>query len=153
VLRWQGEAPPSYNAYPLLDVAGDDTYTIPDDADPSALYDDNYLLQTHSGGSGDLGAIGLFYDGGGNDSYRFLVPPPGDANAAWAETAPLGSTTHYPDPFHTFRDDVMTFGVFIDAAGLDTYQSVDDGVVPERADGNTWTERRSEHEQAIGVDR
>lgn len=113
----------------------------------SGAGDDSYLLRSHSGGSGDLGSIGLFYEREGNDSYRFL-PPEGEAAADWAVAPPLGSTTHYAEPFRSWRDDLFTLGIFVDAAGDDTYE----GAPPERGDGRRWATRRSERERAVGID-
>lgn len=110
--------------------------------------DDHYLLRSHSGGSGDLGSIGLFYEAGGNDLYRFL-PPEGEAAADGAGVPALGSTTHYPTPFQSWRDDLFTVGVFLDAAGVDVYEQAP----PERGDGQRWSTRRSAQERSVGIDR
>lgn len=104
---------------------------------------DVYLLRSHSGGSGDLGSVGLFYEREGDDRYLFLPP----ADPAGLVPA-LGSTTHYPEPFRSWRDDLFTVGVFLDGGGQDLYEGLPQG----RGEGLTWTERLSARERAVGVD-
>ena len=124
----------------IVDLRGDDAYNV-DNADAVNQYhghgrdgsigiaidgagDDRYHLRSHCGGSGDLGSIGIFWDRLGDDRYELQYDPADQAG--WADTPPLGTATKY-EPFNTHRDDLLTVGVFLDGAGLDTYTWLVDG--------------------------
>ncbi len=79
---------------------------------------DQYLLRTHCGGSADLNSIGWLWDRGGNDVYACDYVLLGDPNG-WTDTPPLGTTT-LNAPFGTYRDELMSVGVFIDGVGSDS---------------------------------
>lgn len=81
---------------------------------------DQYLLRTHCGGSADLNSIGWLWDRGGNDVYACDYVLLGDPNG-WTDTPPLGTTT-LNAPFGTYRDELMSVGVFLDGVGTDTYR-------------------------------
>lgn len=85
--------------------------------------DDTYVLRANCGGSADLNSIGFFWDRAGNDTYIGLDINSNPANPNW-ERPPLGTTTRYPNPFRNFRDDLTSYGVFIDSAGDDTYEGL-----------------------------
>jgi hypothetical protein len=118
----------------IADLQGDDAYNIDNDdavnqyhghardGSIGIAYDgdgnDAYAFRSHCGGSGDLGSVGLFWDRRGDDIYNLWYEP--SDNAGWANTPPLGTATKY-EPFGTYRDDLVTLGVFIDGAGSDTY--------------------------------
>jgi hypothetical protein len=118
----------------IADLQGDDAYNINNDdavnqyhghardGSIGIAYDgdgnDAYAFRSHCGGSGDLGSVGLFWDRRGDDIYNLWYEP--SDNAGWANTPPLGTATKY-EPFGTYRDDLVTLGVFIDGAGSDTY--------------------------------
>jgi hypothetical protein len=138
----------------IVDLRGDDAYNI-DNADAVNQYhghgrdgsigiaidgagNDRYHLRSHCGGSGDLGSIGVFWDRLGDDEYELLYEP--TDQAGWADTPPLGTATKY-EPFNTYRDDLLTVGVFLDGAGLDAYTWLVDG--KEHTAGRTGNSRTS----------
>jgi hypothetical protein len=108
--------------------------------------DDQYLLKSHCGGSGDLGSIGFFWDRRGNDIYHveYTAPEKGDG---WSDTPPLGTTTSYK-PFRSFRDEIDVTGIFLDTGGTDQYAWPSG---PARND-QEWRSQRGAHEWGIGVD-
>lgn len=81
---------------------------------------DRYRFRTHCGGSADLNSIGWLWDRGGDDTYDceyvLLAEPNG-----WTDTPPLGTTT-INAPFGSFRDELMSVGLFLDGVGSDTYR-------------------------------
>ncbi len=134
-----------------VDLSGDDRYNF-GNADAVNQYqghardgsigisidgdgDDAYLLRSHCAGSGDLNAIGFFWDRRGNDAYdiryTLLGPPNG-----WTDTPPMGTATLYT-PFRSFRDDVEAVGLFLDTGGRDIYrwESPDSAGAPESTKG------------------
>lgn len=116
--------------------------------------DDAYDVCHNCAGSGDLNSIGLFWDRRGDDRYTFhptdLTEPPN----GWNDTGAFGTSTRYK-PFHSFRDDLPTWGVFLDTGGQDTY-------VNERppqgfeatpaADGASWKPQRGPLVFGLGYD-
>lgn len=145
-----------------VDLSGDDRYNVANAATVNQYQghardgsigvsidgdgDDQYLLKGHCGGSGDLGSIGLFWDRRGADLYRIEYEPPAEGTG-WNDTPPLGTTTLYT-PFRSFRDEIDTFGIFLDTGGADHY------LWPggPAGDGQTWTTRRGPHLWGWGRD-
>jgi hypothetical protein len=83
--------------------------------------DDAYDVCHNCAGSADLNSVGLFWDRRGADRYTFhptdLTEPPN----GWNDTGAFGTVTRYK-PFHSFRDDLPSWGVFLDTGGgQDTY--------------------------------
>ncbi|MBS1914057.1 MAG: hypothetical protein JST22_18870 [Bacteroidetes bacterium] len=118
--------------------------------------DDSYLLKLNCGGSADLCSIGLMWDRSGNDTYNIDFRPTQD-QIGWTDTPPLGSATYYPTPFNSFRDDVGTFGLFLDTGGKDTYVieakgSRDVPFNPDGADGTSWRTHRAMRSVGFGWD-
>lgn len=153
----------------IVDVRGDDAYNIDNDDAVNQYHghgrdgsigiaidgagDDRYHLRSHCGGSGDLGSIGLFWDREGDDHYELRYDPADQAG--WADTPPLGTATKY-EPFGTYRDDILTVGIFIDGNGLDSYTWLvpGKGNTTERT-GNALTSPliRSPQSKGIFIDR
>ncbi len=143
-----------------VDLAGDDVYNEGNDTAKNQFQghardgsigvfidgdgDDRYEFHTHCAGSGDLASIGLFWDRRGADRYGWRSAYRDSSD--WATTPPLGSTTKY-DPFRSFRDDLPTWGIFIDSGGTDTYDT--DGI---GADGTSWRMNRYPLAWGIGYD-
>lgn len=109
--------------------------------------DDVHVLRANCAGNADLNSIALFWDRSGNDRYLGLDIATEPGNPDW-ERPPLGTTTHYREPFRSFRDDMWTLGVFLDTGGDDIYE----GVVTPAKDNTTWAEQQSESERAVGID-
>ncbi|MBM3316378.1 MAG: hypothetical protein FJY75_00860 [Candidatus Eisenbacteria bacterium] len=145
-----------------VDLSGDDLYNV---GNPQAVNqyqghardgsigisidgdgDDQYLLRSHCGGSGDLGSIGFFWDRRGADTYHIDYAPP-EEPGGWNDTPPLGTTTRY-GPFRSFRDDLATYGIFLDSGGADRY------LWPEgpARNGRTWRSRRGDRLWGWGRD-
>lgn len=110
---------------------------------------DVYRLRNHCAGAGDLCSIGLFWDRRGDDLYDVrwndLGPPNG-----WTETPPFGAAT-VSEASRSFRDDLRTFGLFLDTGGHDTYRW---DVAPTQAakDDATWTRRNGPTSFGFGLD-
>lgn len=118
-----------------VDLNGDDQYNVNNDTAVNQYHghardgsigvavdgdgNDRYRFRNHCGGSSDLGSIGLFWDRRGADVYLYEPNDFGPANG-WAETPPMGSATVYP-LFRSFRDEIMSIGVFLDTGGDDQY--------------------------------
>ncbi|MBU3740749.1 MAG: hypothetical protein FGM24_00525 [Candidatus Kapabacteria bacterium] len=165
----------------IADLRGDDAYNVDNDDAVNQYHghardgsigvafdgdgNDRYHFRSHCGGSADLGSIGLFWDRAGDDTYDVLFDPPADADStSWANTPPMGTATVY-EPFGTFRDDVLTVGVFIDGSGTDAYAwgsasgstvTPKDGAVdPQRRTGNgrTSTLIRAPRSRGLFIDR
>lgn len=81
--------------------------------------DDGYDVNNHCAGSADLNSIGLFWDRRGDDRYTFHDKALGPANG-WTDTGAFGTVTRYT-PFRSFRDDLPSWGLFLDTGGRDTY--------------------------------
>ena len=101
--------------------------------------DDTYDVNNHCAGAADLNSIGLFWDRRGDDLYTFhdqaLGPPNG-----WNDTGAFGVASRYT-PFRSFRDDLPSWGLFLDTGGKDVYaidQAPKDFPAPPAADGNPW---------------
>jgi len=143
-----------------LDLSGDDEFNLGNDTAKNQFQghardgsigvfidgdgDDRYAFRSHCAGSGDLGSIGLFWDRRGNDGYLYDAEPLGDGE--WAKTPPLGSTTQY-EPFRSFRDDLPTYGIFLDTAGEDCYDTGGIGW-----NGRSWSMRRNANAWGLGID-
>jgi hypothetical protein len=116
--------------------------------------DDAYDVCHNCAGSGDLNSIGLFWDRRGNDRYTFHPTDLTEAPNGWNDTGAFGTSTRYK-PFQSFRDDLPTWGVFLDTGGDDTY-------VNERppkgfeatpaANGSTWKPHRGPLFFGLGYD-
>ncbi len=118
--------------------------------------DDAYLLKLNCGGSADLCSIGLLWDRAGNDTYTIDFRPTAD-QLGWTDTPPLGSATFYPTPFNSFRDDIGTYGLFLDTGGKDTYAlspqaSRDLPFKPDVANGTWWRTHRAMRSYGFGWD-
>lgn len=116
---------------------------------------DQYYLKTHSGGSADLGSLALLWDAAGNDLYMMDTLKVG-ATDGWSDTPPLGGASGYP-PFYTFRDDIQSYGIFLDTGGKDIYQlhEANSNAIPwarKPADNTHWLFIRSPRERGIGID-
>ena len=102
---------------------------------------DRYFLRNMCGGSGNLCAIALFWDRGGDDVYEFS----GDDSVG--SIPPFGTATADP-PSRSTRDDLPTIGVFLDTGGgKDVY--------PEKLpakDATTWKDRRGPRSFGLGLD-
>ncbi len=116
--------------------------------------DDIYYMKNNCGGSSDLGSLALLWDATGNDTYT------GEYTAAnktdgWSDTPPLGSASRYT-PFYTFRDDIQSYGLFIDTGGNDKYEinstenSIPWSVKP--ANNVQWLFARTPRERGFGID-
>ena len=126
-----------------VDFEGDDTYNIGNEKlmcqtqgcardgsigvfiDGSG--DDHYLHSNRCAGSGDLNSIALFWDRMGNDTYTC------DRNHPYQYDLSYGDATEYPLYF-TFRDSVPSVGIFLDTAGVDSYEEIE-YVWPEPEEG------------------
>jgi hypothetical protein len=155
-----------------VDLEGNDTYTVGYDS-PMNQYlghardgsigiaidgagDDAYLLKLNCGGSADLCSIGLMWDRAGDDTYHIDFRPTVD-QIGWTDTPPLGSATYYPAAFNSFRDDIGTFGLFLDTGGKDTYvldekASREVPFNPDGANGTSWRSRRPMRSVGFGWD-
>ncbi len=117
---------------------------------------DSYFLKLNCGGAADLGSIGVMWDRAGNDTYNVDFRPTAD-QPGWTDTAPLGAATFYPTPFLSFRDDIGTYGLFLDSGGDDVYVpdakgSRDLPFKPEEADGTAWNTHRAARSFGFGWD-
>ncbi len=117
--------------------------------------DDKYHLKTHCGGTADLGSLALLWDADGNDLYIMDTLKVATTDG-WSDTPPLGATSGYP-PFYNFRDDIQSYGVFLDTGGKDVYQlnEANRNSIPWKtkpADNSRWLFTRSPRERGIGVD-
>jgi hypothetical protein len=143
-----------------VDLAGDDEYNTGNDTAKNQYQghardgsigvfidgagNDSYELRTHCGGSADLASIGLFWDRQGADRYVFTTRN-GDGSP-WASTPPLGSTTQY-ERFRSFRDDLPSYGIFLDTSGADLYESGGIG-----RENGSWQMHRNENAWGLGAD-
>ncbi len=104
--------------------------------------DDGYDVNNNCAGSADLNSIALFWDRRGEDRYTFHPTDIEDKDKpnGWNDTGAFGTSTRYP-PFFSFRDDLPSWGIFLDTGGRDTYanERPAKGWVPTpAADGATW---------------
>lgn len=114
---------------------------------------DNYLFKTHCGGAADLGSLALFWDNAGNDTYTALISGAPNAKDTWSDTPPFGAISGYT-PFYTFRDDIQSYGIFLDSGGKDIY-NLDLQAQPWKkppTNNATWQFIRSVRERGIGID-
>ncbi len=153
----------------LVDLAGDDVHNA---ANPGAknqwqghardgsvgLFvdgdgDDGYDLNNHCAGAADLNSIGLFWDRRGDDRYTFHDKALGPANG-WNDTGAFGVASRYP-PFRSFRDDLPSWGVFLDTGGRDSY-AVETAPTTfpatPAADGSTWVTAPGPRSFGLGYD-
>jgi hypothetical protein len=144
-----------------VDLAGNDAYNVGNDTAVNQYHghardgsfgiaidgdgDDRYMLRNNCGGSADLCSIGFFWDRRGDDVYGIKMKDQGPPNG-WNETRPLGTATWYV-PHRSFRDDLPSFGVFLDTGGKDTYTGDD-----RPADGRTWTFHHEPASWGVGLD-
>jgi hypothetical protein len=149
------------------DLFGDDEYNIGNESAKNQFHghardgslgiatdgfgNDKYFFKAVSGGSADLGSIGFFWDNEGNDEYTFDFEDPKDGSG-WTDTPPMGTSTLYP-LFHTFRDEIMTLGVFIDGKGNDTYNARFNRVDLLQKNASVWKSIRSPISKGIGIDK
>jgi len=161
-----------------VDLSGDDKYNVGNTAAVNQYQghardgsigisidgdgDDQYLLRSHCAGSGDLNAIGFFWDRRGNDVYDVRYELLGPANG-WSDTPPMGTATLYT-PFRSFRDDVDAIGLFLDTGGRDVYkwEAPDSSKTPdslqtvprsERGNDREWSSHRGRNSRGCGMDR
>jgi hypothetical protein len=102
--------------------------------------DDGYDVNNNCAGSADLNSIALFWDRRGEDRYTFHPTDVEGEPNGWNDTGAFGTSTRYP-PFFSFRDDLPSWGIFLDTGGRDTYanERPAKGWVPTpAADGATW---------------
>lgn len=152
-----------------VDAAGNDAYNVDNDDAVNQYHghardgsigvaidgngNDMYELRSHCGGSGDLGSIGLFIDTEGDDHYNLIYNEP-EVASGWLDTPPLGSATRY-EVFHTWRDDVMSLGCFVDGGGADTYRwNLNDETGSKHASNNLRrVSKRSSNSLGVFVDK
>ena len=96
--------------------------------------------------------MGLFWDRAGDDRYVYVPSKLGKPNG-WSDTGPLGTATRYR-PFRSFRDDLPSWGVFLDTGGTDSYAATGaaEGVELGAADGCSWTHHAGPLSWGIGLD-
>ncbi|MCC7439128.1 MAG: hypothetical protein IT211_11600 [Armatimonadetes bacterium] len=116
---------------------------------------DQYHLKTHCGGTADLGSLALLWDAAGNDLYTMDTLKVA-TDDGWSDTPPLGGASGYP-PFYNFRDDIQSYGVFLDTGGKDSYQlnEANQKNIPWKTkptDNSRWLFTRSPRERGIGID-
>ncbi len=116
-----------------VDLSGDDKYNVGNDDMERQLQahardgsfgifidgagDDEYQLDNLCAGSSDLNSLTLFWDRMGDDTYiADRRTPRNDANS-------FGGVTFY-EPFHTFRDETPSVGIFLDTGGTDSYSNL-----------------------------
>jgi hypothetical protein len=162
-----------------VDISGDDLYNMGNEAVVNQYQghardgsigisidgdgNDQYTLRTHCAGSGDLNAIGFFWDRRGDDTYNATYKLLGPANG-WTDTPPMGTATVYT-PFRSFRDDLDAIGLFLDTGGCDQYgwdQPADSSAASDqkatspvdsgRGNGREWPSNRSASSRGYGVD-
>lgn len=154
----------------IADVEGNDRYNVGNDEAVNQYHahardgsigvaydgagDDVYHFRSHCGGSGDLGSIGLFWDRSGSDTYDVQYTLLGEAKG-WANTPPMGTATFY-EPHGTYRDDLLTVGIFIDGAGTDNYTwsgAADDLGAGRTGNGKTQRTVRTPIARGLFIDR
>ncbi|MBL8004267.1 MAG: hypothetical protein JNL36_04125 [Candidatus Kapabacteria bacterium] len=151
----------------FTDLTGDDEYNLGNETAKNQYHghardgsigiatdgagNDKYLLKTLSGGAADLGSIGFFWDKDGDDEYTIDFEDPKDGSG-WSDTPPLGSTSLYP-LFHTFRDELITIGIFLDEKGEDTYNSRHSQSEIRTKNRSIWKQIRSSISKGVGIDK
>lgn len=110
---------------------------------------DKYRFRNLCGGSGDLCSIGLFWDRRGDDVYEVVWNDLGPDNG-WNETPPFGSATT-GEPMRSFRDELSTYGVFLDTGGRDAY-TWDKTARQEARDDHVWTRKNGPRSFGVGID-
>ena len=105
---------------------------------------DRYLLKKLCAGCADLGSVALFWDRRGDDVYEATM------EEGLGDAAPFGSATVYP-PSHSYRDDLLAVGIFLDTGGSDSYRGDPRGEGGAR-DGAAWNERRGPASRGCGMD-
>ena len=111
--------------------------------------DDVYRLRNHCAGAGDLCSIGLFWDRAGDDLYDVRWNDLGAPNG-WAETPPFGAATT-GEALRSFRDDMGTYGLFLDTGGKDTYRWDKKAEQPAK-DDSSWTRKNGPKSFGFGLD-
>jgi len=113
-----------------VDLTGDDMYNVGNDnlqcqtqgcaRDGSiAVFidgegDDQYYHTNRCAGAGDLNSIALFWDRTGDDIYDC------NRDSSYVRDRSYGDSSEY-ELFNTFRDEMLTVGIFLDTGGYDTY--------------------------------
>lgn len=114
--------------------------------------DDSYDVNNLCAGAADLNSIGLFWDRRGSDHYTFHDTSQGPANG-WSDTGAFGTATRYT-PFRSFRDDLPSWGLFLDTGGKDVYGV--EGPTPfpptAAADGTAWKTSPGPRAFGLGYD-
>lgn len=151
----------------FTDLSGDDEYNIGNETAKNQYHghardgslgiatdgagNDKYFLKTLSGGAADLGSIGFLWDREGNDDYTIDFEDPKDGSG-WSDAPPLGSTSLY-SLFHTFRDDLLTIGIFFDEKGDDTYNYRHSQSEIRTKNRSIWKSLRSPISKGVGIDK
>lgn len=151
----------------FTDLSGDDEYNLGNETAKNQYHghardgsigiatdgsgNDKYFLKTLSGGGADLGSIGFLWDKEGDDEYTIDFEDPKDGSG-WSDAPPLGSTSLYP-LFHTFRDELMTIGIFLDEKGEDKYNSRHSQSEIRAKNRSMWKNVRSSISKGVGIDK
>lgn len=151
----------------FTDLSGDDEYNLGNESAKNQYHghardgsigiatdgagNDKYFLKTLSGGAADLGSIGFFWDKDGDDEYSIDFEDPKDGSG-WSDAPPLGSTSLYP-LFHTFRDELLTIGIFFDEKGEDIYNFRHSQSEIRTKNRSTWKNIRSSISKGVGIDK
>lgn len=93
--------------------------------------DDYYGLRPRCAGSGDLQAVGLFWDRYGDDVYHAFFRPDYTCDQSCGCSTQTGL-------FGNFRDAMDTIGVFLDTQGDDNYDFSRLGGDPKSANNRQW---------------
>ena len=102
---------------------------------------DRAVLRNRSAGCADLGSIAIYWDRRGNDRYTIKLDTTANSDRA------LGEVIAYDD-FRSFRDDLISLGLFLDTEGRDEYRPPS----PQIVDRNSWDRSASPNEKALGID-
>lgn len=102
---------------------------------------DRAVLSNRSAGCADLGSIAIYWDRRGNDRYTIKLDTTANSDRA------LGEVIAYDD-FRSFRDDLISLGLFLDTEGRDEYRPTS----PQIVDRNSWDRSASPNERALGID-
>ena len=134
----------------LVDESGQDQHLLYDTAGAgfgfgwdyaNALFvdksgDDRYEAQTTSFGRADIRSTAMFFDLDGDDRYQLAKGQAGLGAADFRDTYAT------PDPFAPYQSETMSFGIWIDAGGLDMYNEWDANR-RQAAQSATWGNDRS----------
>ncbi|MCK6439048.1 MAG: hypothetical protein L6Q71_02465, partial [Planctomycetes bacterium] len=121
--------------------------------------DDNYVFPFTSAGSGNLNAIGLLWDRRGDDAYRLHVTVDPDDKKKAEQTKSdkviknkqnigIGNSVKREGAMGSFRDRMLTLGLFLDTQGKDSYtvpmEFKDNRNGGWFADNTWWAQRNDE---------